>query len=70
MHYTNQKVGYQKTGIHPRNFNITPNGKFLLCACRDSNIIQVFEIDKETGLLKDTHQDISVDKAVCVKFVR
>lgn len=67
---TLQKVGYQKTGIHPRNFNITPNGKFLLCACRDSNIIQVFEIDKKTGLLKDTHQDISVDKAVCVKFVR
>ncbi len=66
---TLQKVGYQKTGIHPRNFNITPNGRFLLCACRDSNIIQVFEINKETGLLKDTHQDIPVDKAVCVKFV-
>ena len=25
------KVGYQPTGIHPRNFNITPNGKYLLC---------------------------------------
>jgi len=23
------KVGYQLTGIHPRNFIITPNGKYL-----------------------------------------
>uniref|UniRef100_A0AB33JJU5 Lactonase family protein n=1 Tax=Prevotella sp. GTC17262 TaxID=3236797 RepID=A0AB33JJU5_9BACT len=62
------KIGYQDTGIHPRNFNITPNGRFLLCACRDSNKIQVFSINKETGLLTDTHQDIMVDKAVCIEF--
>ena len=24
------------SGIQPRNFNITPNGKYLLAACRDS----------------------------------
>lgn len=63
------KVGYQLTGIHPRHFNITPNGKYLLAACRDSNIIQIYERDQTTGLLKDTHQDISVDKPVCVQFV-
>lgn len=62
------KVGYQHTGIHPRHFNITPNGRFLLCACRDSNVIQVFRINSATGLLTDTHQDISVDKASCVQF--
>lgn len=62
------KVGYQLTGMHPRNFNITPNGKFLLCACRDSNIIQVFEINRSTGLLTDTHHDIHVDKPVCIAF--
>ena len=63
------KVGYQLTGIHPRNFIITPNGKFLLVACRDSNIIQVYERNAETGLLTDIHKDIKVDKPVCVKFV-
>lgn len=63
------KVGYQRTGIHPRHFNITPNGKYLLAACRDSNVIQVYERDEATGLLKDTHQDIIVDKPVCVQFV-
>ena len=62
------KVGYQLTGIHPRHFNITPNGKFLLCACRDSNTIQVYRIDPKTGLLTDTHQNIDVDKAVCIQF--
>ena len=62
------RVGYQPTGIHPRNFNITPNGKFLLASCRDSNVIQVFRIDPQTGLLTDTHQDIRLSKPVCVKF--
>lgn len=63
------KAGYQLTGIHPRNFIITPNGKYLLVACRDSNVIQVYERDGETGLLADTHQDIKVDKPVCIKFI-
>ena len=62
------KVGYRTTGIHPRNFNITPNGKYLLVACRDSNVIQVYRRDENTGLLIDVHRDIAVDKPVCVQF--
>ena len=62
------KAGYQPTGTHPRNFNITPNGKFLLCACRDSNAIQVFKINPKTGLLTDTHHDIHIDRPACIKF--
>ena len=63
------KVGYQLTGIHPRNFIITPNGKYLLVACRDSNVIQIYERDTDTGLLTDIRKDIKVDKPVCIKFV-
>lgn len=62
------KVGYQPTGIHPRNFIITPDGNFLLVACRDSNKIQVFKRDADTGLLSDTGQDILLSKPVCLKF--
>lgn len=62
------KVGYQLTGIHPRNFNITPNGKYLLVACRDSNVIQVYRRNEVTGLLEDAHQDIAVDMPVCIQF--
>ena len=65
-------VGFQPTGLHPRNFIITPNGKFLLAANKDSNSIQVFEINKKTGLLKEntTRQITSIDQPVCLKFVK
>lgn len=61
-------AGNQPTGRHPRNFAITPNGRFLLCACRDSDCIQVYAIDPETGLLTDTCQDINLPRPVCVRF--
>ncbi len=62
------RIGYQPTAIHPRQFNITPNGKFLLCCCRDSGKIQIFSRDANSGLLTDTHQDILLSKPVCVQF--
>ena len=63
------KVGYQLTGIHPRNFVITPDGKYLLVACRDSNLIQIFSRDEKTGLLMDTGKRIETSKPVCLKFI-
>lgn len=62
------KVGYQPTTSHPRQFNMTPNGRFLLCACRDDDVIQVFKRNLKTGLLSDTYQNIHVSKAVCIQF--
>ncbi|MDR0973975.1 MAG: lactonase family protein [Prevotellaceae bacterium] len=63
------RIGYQRTGTHPRNFTLTPDGRFLLVACRDSNVIQVFRVDTETGLLTDIKQDIPLSMPVCLKFV-
>lgn len=62
------KVGYQPTARHPRNFVITPNGNYLLVAGRDENRIQVFSVDKSSGLLTDTGQDIFLSQPVCLKF--
>jgi 6-phosphogluconolactonase (cycloisomerase 2 family) len=62
-------VGYQKTGIHPRNFTISPNGKYLLCANRNSNTIQIFAVDPQTGLLSDTGKKIRIDQPVCLRWV-
>ncbi len=62
-------VGHQPTGIHPRDFMVDPTGRFLLVANRDSNNIQVFVINKNFGLLEDTHTTISVDMPVCLKMV-
>ena len=63
------KAGYQLTGIHPRNFVMTPDGKYLLVACRDSNVVQIFERDEKTGLLIDTGKKIETSKPVCLKFI-
>lgn len=62
------KVGYQLTGVHPRNFIITPNGKYLLVACRDNNAIETYQRDASTGMLSNIKKDITVDKPVCLKF--
>ena len=65
-------VGHQPTGRHPRNFIITPNGKFLLVASQNSHIIQVFEIDKNTGLLTEdiSKQITAINRPVCIKFIK
>ena len=41
----------------------------MLVACRDSNVIQVYQIDPRSGMLTDLHKDIHLSKPVCVKFV-
>ena len=63
-------IGYQLTGIHPRNFIITPNNKFLLCANLNSNNVQIFEIDSVTGLLHNTGKEININKPVCLKWIK
>lgn len=62
------RIGYQPTGKHPRNFTLSPDGRFLLVACRDSHVVQVFSRDADSGLLTDTGHDITQDKPVCVLF--
>ena len=62
------KIGFQPTAAHPRNFAITPNGNYMLVACRDSNVIEVYRRDKKTGKLVNTRQDIKLGKPVCIQF--
>lgn len=62
-------AGYQPTGIHPRNFIITPNGRFMLVACRDSNAIELYNIDVATGKLTPACRNIDFNKPVCLKWV-
>ena len=39
---------------------------FVLVACRDSDVIQIFSRNPRTGLLTDTGKDIKVPHPVCV----
>lgn len=63
------KVGNQSTlGGSPRNFTISPNGKFLLVANQQSDEVVVFARNADTGLLRDTGQRIAVGSPVCLVF--
>ena len=65
-----QRVGYQPTGQHPRNFAITPNDRYLLVACRDANEVQIYARDLNTGLLLDTGRRIPISQPVCLQFLK
>ena len=59
-------VGYQATGPHPRNFNITPNGRFVLVCCRDNDSVEIYDRDASTGLLTPTGRCLIVTRPVFV----
>ncbi len=62
-------VGHQPTlGQHPRNFAISPSGRFLLVANQFSNSVVVFAIDQKTGLLTETDQTLSIRAPSCLKM--
>lgn len=61
------RAGYCTTGAHPRHFCITPDGRKLLVACRDSNEIETFERSSVTGLLSPTGEKFHIEKPVFVE---
>lgn len=64
-----EKVDYQLTGIHPRNLRITPNGKYLLAACKDDSRIEIYEINNKDGLLENIDKDIDIVEPACLRFI-
>ncbi len=63
------RIGYQATEAHPRNFGFTPDGSLLLAASRDGDCIQLFQVDKESGLLTNTGKTIKVKRPVFIKCI-
>lgn len=57
------------TAGHPRNFTLTPDGRMMLVACRDGNVVEIFAVDPESGALTKTDRIIDVTKPVCVKII-
>lgn len=63
--------GYQPTlGKTPRNFMIDPSGKYLLVANQSTNNIVIFERNQQTGLLRETGEQIKVPNPVCLKMMK
>ncbi len=55
-------------GVHPRDFNLSPDGKYLVVVHKDSDNVTVFAIDHEQGKLTHISHDFIVPEAVCVQF--
>lgn len=63
------KIGNQSVlGRGPRNFTMSPDGKFLLVANQNTDEVVVFARDTGNGLLVDTGQRIAVGAPVCLVF--
>lgn len=58
------KVSYQQTGTHPRNFTVLD--QWVLVACRDTDQVEIYRRDKKSGSLQDTGRRIQVPKPVFV----
>ena len=65
-------IGTHTTPLHPRNFAISPNGKYIIVAGRDDNTIEVLARNSETGLLSklpDNKGIIKTSKPSSIRFM-
>lgn len=61
-------VGNVTDGINqPRNFTLSPDGKFLLVANQNGSNIIVFKV-KTDGMLELTEHEVAVSMPACLKF--
>ncbi len=56
-------------GRTPRNFALTPDGRYLLAGHQNSGEITIFRRDKKTGSLIPAGHNIPVAHAVCLKMI-
>lgn len=55
-------------GTKPRHFTIAPDGAHLLVANQDSDTVELFTIDEETGSLSYTGTSVGVPTPSCIHF--
>ncbi len=55
-------------GRNPRNFALSPEGKWLVCGHQETERLTVFEIDPASGKLIPTPHHATVPGVVCVLF--
>lgn len=62
-------LGHQAAGgAAPRNFMLTPDGKWMLVAHQNSSTVSSFRVDAETGRLKPAGVPNRVATPVCLKM--
>lgn len=61
-------LSYTSTGRYPRNFNITPDGKWVLVACKEDNKIEVYKCNENDGSLAATGYSVECPQPACIIF--
>lgn len=56
-------------GRNPRNFALSPDGKWLVCGHQETPLITVFRVDPGSGRLMPTDHSAAVPSCVCVLFM-
>lgn len=56
-------------GKTPRNFVITPDGRYLFVGHQNSNLIRIFKRNPKTGMLRMSPETIRIPHAVCLKMI-
>lgn len=54
----------------PRNFNLTPDGKWLVVAGQDSNTLGSFSVNQNSGTLQYSQHTVHAPSPICVLFQR
>ena len=57
-------------GSTPRNFNLTPEGDWLIAANQKTGNITSFKVSSKTGQLEYTGHQIKVANPVCIRFLK
>lgn len=57
-------------GKRPVNIKMDPTGNFMLVANQFTNEVIIFRRDQNSGMLSQTGKKISVNKPVCIQFVK
>lgn len=68
-HQLEKIATYLSEGEHPRDFNISPDGCFLLVAHMISNDLSLFRIDKTTGELALLKKGIKTPEPISIVFL-
>ncbi len=56
-------------GKFPRNFNLDPTGAWMLVGNQNSDNVAVYKVDRATGRLTPTGDQVKAPSPICIKFV-
>jgi 6-phosphogluconolactonase len=63
-----EKIADVKVGRTPRNFVLSPDGRFLLVASQADDTVQSYRVDGSTGLFTPVGDPVKVGSPICLRF--